>query len=142
MPTRAAIYCRISRDHRGDLLGVQRQEPPCRAFCAEQGWDVVEVYVDDSRSAYRQNVQRDAFERMLADAERTHVGFHPVYLALAIGCGSKPFMWMNDSGFWIIGKMSGFTEAETLKTASVMMAVMGVVGLGTVMLGAWLIPLV
>ncbi len=25
--------------------------------------------------------------------------FHPVYLAMAIGCGSKPFPWMNDSGF-------------------------------------------
>ena len=50
-------------------------------------------------------------------------------------------MWMNDSGFWIIGKMSGFTEAETLKTATVMMAIMGVVGLAVTMLGAWLLPL-
>jgi GntP family gluconate:H+ symporter len=71
-----------------------------------------------------------------------NLGFHPVYLALAIGCGSKPVMWMNDSGFWIIGKMSGFTEGETLKTATVMMAVMGVVGLVVVMIGAWVIPLV
>jgi site-specific DNA recombinase len=63
---RAAIYIRISRARR-ELLDVQRQEPPCRAFCAEQRWDVVEVYVDDSRSAYRQNVKRDDFERMLAD---------------------------------------------------------------------------
>jgi DNA invertase Pin-like site-specific DNA recombinase len=66
MGVRAAIYIRISRARR-ELLDVQRQEPPCRAFCAEQGWDVVEVYVDDSRSAYRQNVKRDDFERMLAD---------------------------------------------------------------------------
>jgi GntP family gluconate:H+ symporter len=70
------------------------------------------------------------------------LGFHPVYLALAIGCGSKPVMWMNDSGFWIIGKMSGFTEAETLRTATVMMAVMGVAGLAATMLAAWLLPLV
>jgi GntP family gluconate:H+ symporter len=68
--------------------------------------------------------------------------FHPVYLALAIGCGSKPVMWMNDSGFWIIGKMSGFTEAETLKTATVMMTIMGVVGLLATMAGAWLFPMV
>ncbi|HAW30452.1 MAG TPA: gluconate transporter, partial [Planctomycetaceae bacterium] len=40
-------------------------------------------------------------------AESTTLGFHPVYLALAIGCGSKPISWMNDSGFWVIGKMSG-----------------------------------
>jgi GntP family gluconate:H+ symporter len=69
------------------------------------------------------------------------LGFHPVYLALAIGCGSKPVMWMNDSGFWIIGKMSGLTEAETLKSATIMMAIMGVVGLLVVMVGAWLLPL-
>jgi gluconate:H+ symporter, GntP family len=70
------------------------------------------------------------------------LGFHPVYLALAIGCGSKPIMWMNDSGFWIIGKMSGFTEAETLRTATVMMLIMGVSGLAAIMLGAWLFPMV
>jgi GntP family gluconate:H+ symporter len=71
-----------------------------------------------------------------------NLGFHPAYLALAVGCGSKPIMWMNDSGFWIIGKMSGLTEGETLKSATIMMAIMGVVGLAVVMLGAWLLPLV
>jgi GntP family gluconate:H+ symporter len=67
--------------------------------------------------------------------------FHPVYLALAIGCGSKPISWMNDSGFWIIGRMSGFTEGETLRTATVMMALMGVVGLGATMVGAVVWPM-
>lgn len=68
------------------------------------------------------------------------LGFHPVYLALAIGCGSKPIPWMNDSGFWIITKMGGFTEKETLKTASVMMTTMGVVGGIVVFLLAWIFP--
>jgi GntP family gluconate:H+ symporter len=75
-------------------------------------------------------------------AASMHLPFHPVYLAVAVGCGSKPFMWMNDSGFWIIGKMSGFTEAETLKTASMMMVVEASVGLGATMVGAWLVPMV
>jgi GntP family gluconate:H+ symporter len=70
------------------------------------------------------------------------LGFHPLYLALAIGCGSKPIPWMNDSGFWIISKMSGMTEAETLKTASVMMSLMGFAGLGVTLVGAWILPLV
>lgn len=70
------------------------------------------------------------------------LGYHPVYLALAIGAGSKPGMWMNDSGFWIIGKMSGFTEGETLRTATVMMSVMGFTGLAVTWLGAWLFPMV
>ncbi len=71
----------------------------------------------------------------------TPLPFHPVYLALAVGCGSKPVPWMNDSGFWIIGRMSGMTELETLRSASVMMTLMGCVGFGVVLLGAWLLPL-
>lgn len=66
--------------------------------------------------------------------------YHPVYLALAIGCGSKPVPWMNDSGFWIIGRMSGMTEIETLRSASVMMSLMGIIGFLAVLAGAWLLP--
>jgi GntP family gluconate:H+ symporter len=70
------------------------------------------------------------------------LGFHPVYLALVIGCGSKLIPWMNDSGFWVICKMSGMTEAETLKTCSTMMTLMGIVGLLVIMILARLFPLV
>ncbi|TKJ34685.1 MAG: gluconate transporter [Planctomycetes bacterium B3_Pla] len=70
------------------------------------------------------------------------LGFNPLYLALAIGCGSKLFAWMNDSGFWVICKMSGMTEGETLKTCSTMMALMGIVGLLVIMILARLFPLV
>jgi gluconate:H+ symporter, GntP family len=49
---------------------------------------------------------------------------------------------MNDSGFWVVSRMSGMTEAETLKTATPMSALMGVVGLVVIMIGAWLFPLV
>ncbi len=72
----------------------------------------------------------------------TQLGFHPVYLAAAIGCGSKLVPWMNDSGFWIIGRMSGFTEAETFKTFSVMLTIMGCTGLLVTMILAKLFPLV
>ena len=44
------------------------------------------------------------------------LGFHPVYLATAIGGGGLFGSWMNDSGFWIFTKMSGLTEAEALKS--------------------------
>jgi H+/gluconate symporter-like permease len=57
-------------------------------------------------------------------------GFHPVYMAVVVGCGSKLFAWMNDSGFWIICKMSGFTETETIRNSSVMMAIYGCYGSG------------
>lgn len=69
-------------------------------------------------------------------------GMHPVYLAVAIGCGSKPFLWMNDSGFWVIGKMSGMTEYETLKYVMPMTTAMGFVGLLATIIGVLLFPMV
>ena len=70
-----------------------------------------------------------------------HTGIAPVYFAIAIGCGSKPFPWMNDAGFWVVARMSGMTEGETLRTMSPMMSLQGVAGLALTMLAAWLLPL-
>jgi len=70
------------------------------------------------------------------------LGFHPVYLAMAIGCGSKPVSWLNDSAFWIMTRMSGMTENEGLRTISPLMLIMGVVGIMVTMLMAWLFPMV
>ncbi|MCA9149341.1 MAG: GntP family permease, partial [Planctomycetales bacterium] len=67
--------------------------------------------------------------------------FHPVYVALAIGCGSKPLPWMNDSGFWVITRMSGMTEGESLKTFSIALTVMGICGFLVTLAGASLLPL-
>ncbi len=66
---------------------------------------------------------------------------HPVYLAIAIGCGSKPLSWMNDSGFWIISRLAGMTEAETLKTVTPLSGIMGFTGLIVTLIGATLFPL-
>ena len=68
--------------------------------------------------------------------------YHPVYLALAIGCGSKPLPWMNDSGFWVVGRMSGMTELETLKTHSVTITIMGIVGFLVTLVGASWLPMI
>ncbi len=70
------------------------------------------------------------------------LGFHPVYLALVIGCGSKIFPWMNDSGFWIITKMSGMHEKETLRFFSYLLTVMGFSGLFIIMILSKFFPLV
>ena len=77
----------------------------------------------------------------VAAAFVSNVGCHPVYLALAIGCGSKPIPWMNDSGFWIITRMSGMKESETLRFVTPMMSIMGLVGFLVTLLGAWLFPM-
>ncbi|MCA9181131.1 MAG: GntP family permease, partial [Planctomycetales bacterium] len=67
--------------------------------------------------------------------------FHPLYVALAIGCGSKPLPWMNDSGFWQVTTMTGMTPVQTLKSFSVALTLMGITGFGITLLGAWLLPL-
>ncbi len=69
------------------------------------------------------------------------LGFHPVYLALVIGCGSKIFSWMNDSGFWIITEISGMKEKETIRFFSYMLTVMGFAGLVAVMFLSKVFPL-
>lgn len=68
-------------------------------------------------------------------------GCHPLFVALAIGCGSKPIAWMNDSGFWVMCKMSGMTVGETLKYITPMTSLMGLVGLAATLAWALLWPL-
>lgn len=67
--------------------------------------------------------------------------YHPLYIGLSIACGSKLIPWMNDSGFWIVCKMSGLTEKEALQTFSPMLTIMGIVGLIVIVIGAKFIPL-
>jgi gluconate:H+ symporter, GntP family len=70
----------------------------------------------------------------------SQLGFHPVYIFLAIGFGSIILSWMNDSGFWVVGKLSGFTERETLKTWTVLLTMISLVGLIQCLIFAKLIP--
>ena len=69
------------------------------------------------------------------------IGCHPIYFCLAIGFGAFPLSWMNDSGFWVVQRMSGFTEKETLKTWTVMLTAIGVVGIIQVIVMATVFPL-
>jgi GntP family gluconate:H+ symporter len=68
--------------------------------------------------------------------------YHPVYILLSIGFGSMFIAWMNDSGFWVVARMSGFTEKEGLQTWTFLLAIIALVGLLQVMLLSWLLPLV
>jgi GntP family gluconate:H+ symporter len=70
-----------------------------------------------------------------------YLGYHPVYLVMAIGCGSKVGSWMNDSGFWVVCKMSGMTEMETLKSWTVALILMGTAGLPLVWALTRVLPL-
>ena len=69
------------------------------------------------------------------------LGYHPVYLAAAIGGGSMIGSWMNDSGFWIFVKMTGLTEAEGLKSWTPLLAIVGFTGVVVSFLLALILPI-
>ena len=68
--------------------------------------------------------------------------FHPAYLFAAVGFGSMAASWMNDSGFWVVGRMSGFSEGETFRTWTAVAAAVGIFGVVQVLVLATLFPLV
>ena len=85
--------------------------------------------------------QVDYFSQVVGLAVAGNLGFHPVWLAAAIGCGSKPIWWMNDSGFWVVSKMGGLTEEESIRVLTPLSIVNGTTGLIATAVGAWLFPM-
>jgi GntP family gluconate:H+ symporter len=66
---------------------------------------------------------------------------HPVYAALAAAGGSLVGSWMNDSGFWVIAKMGGLTNAETVRLWSMTAAIVGTTGFLAAVLLQFVLPL-
>lgn len=66
---RTAIYARISDDREETQAGVGRQVEDCKALCDARGWKYTDehIYVDNDLSAYKKNVVRPEYERMLSD---------------------------------------------------------------------------
>lgn len=64
------IYVRISDDHREKQgLGIKRQCEDCVAIAKAPGWEVADVYADNDLSAYKKDVIRPEFERLLEDLQ-------------------------------------------------------------------------
>lgn len=68
--------------------------------------------------------------------------YHPIYIFASIGFGAMIFSWMNDSGFWVISRLSGMTEKETLKTWSIVVTTNAVAGLIVCLIFSKILPLV
>ncbi len=66
---------------------------------------------------------------------------HPAYLIMVIGAGATTFSWYNDSGFWIVKELAGLTQAETLKTWTVLTTLVSVIGLIITLIVSTIIPL-
>lgn len=79
---------------------------------------------------------------MSAIISTTTLPYHPIYLFLGIGYGAMVGSWMNDSGFWIVGKLSGMTEKQTLQTWTALLAVIGIVGGIQALVFSYVLPLV
>lgn len=55
-------------------------------------------------------------------------------IVIAIAGGATAFSHVNDSGFWLVSRYFGLDEKDTLKTWTVMVTIIGLVGLGMAML--------
>lgn len=66
---------------------------------------------------------------------------HPAYLVMAIGAGGNICSWYNDSGFWLVKEIGGLTQAETLKTWTVLTTIISVTGLVSAVVFSTILPL-
>ena len=66
--------------------------------------------------------------------------YHPMFIYLSIGFGAFSMSWMNDSGFWVVSRLSGLTEKETLKSFTVMLTLVSAAGLVVTLLASKLMP--
>jgi gluconate:H+ symporter, GntP family len=79
---------------------------------------------------------------MMDPAANAALPFNPMYVFLAIGFGAFGVSWMNDSGFWVVSKLGGLTEKETLKSWTVVLTLLSVAGLILTLIASRLLPMV
>lgn len=61
-------------------------------------------------------------------------------ITVAIASGATVLSHVNDSGFWLVGRFLGLSEANTLRTWTIMETLVGVVGVVTALLISLFIP--
>lgn len=136
----------------GGALGVMLRQAGIAGVVSEMAADVpgvlLLVVVFLVTTAIR-TLQGSATVAMITSAgvlqgvtDVANLPFHPVYVAMAIGVGSKPIAWMTDSGFWVMCKMSGMSEIEGLRTVTALSIAMGLSGLLVTVVFAMLVPAV
>lgn len=68
-PLRAALYCRISETD-DEFDKVENQLSILRPFCTKNNYDLVAEYCDDGVSAWRDDVTRPEWQRLLGDISK------------------------------------------------------------------------
>lgn len=69
---RAAVYCRLSRKPEEDGNIAQQEERGCETV-ERAGWTLVDVFVDDGISAWKDDAVRPAFQKVLSLAQSSQV---------------------------------------------------------------------
>ena len=114
-----------------------------------RNWDLSLVLIAWSLTAFIRIAQGSATVAMITGAsligaivgDGSSLVYHPIYLYLAIGFGSITLSWMNDSGFWLVQKLSGFSESEVLRTWTVLLTMISITGLIICLVGSSFFPL-
>ena len=78
---------------------------------------------------------------MIDPAKNAPLPYHSMYLFLAVGFGGFCGSWMNDSGFWVVSRLGGMTERETLRSWTVLLTATSIVGLILTLAASTLAPL-
>jgi site-specific DNA recombinase len=83
--TRAVVYTRVSLDRAGDSTSPERQETLCRSLAEAREFEVVAVFSDRDRSAWRRGVKRPGWDAMKASVERHEVDVVLAYSLTRLG---------------------------------------------------------
>ena len=79
-----AIYIRVSNTEQTE----ESQRQPCIDYCKEHGWNIIKVYSDHAKSAYK-NVRRPQYEKVLASVRQKSID-HIVVWSLDRWCRRGP----------------------------------------------------
>lgn len=66
---RVVLYMRYSSDRQTEQ-SIEGQQRVCTAFCEQQGYDIVDMYIDRATSAFKDTDKRTEFQRMIRDSEK------------------------------------------------------------------------
>lgn len=78
---------------------------------------------------------------MIDPAHNPALPYHSMYIFLAVGFGAFCGSWMNDSGFWVVSRLGGLSEGETLRSWTVLLTLNSIVGLLFTLLLSSILPL-
>ncbi len=79
---------------------------------------------------------------MIAPLLQGYTACHPIYVFLAVSFGGLILSWMNDSGFWVVSRLGGLNESQTLRSWTIVVTVNSVAGLVACLILSRLMPFV